>query len=368
MNKFQKQSVPWAMAAGRALLGPALIAGECCGWRGIALATVVVAALLSDIFDGVLARRWHCDTAGVRLFDSMADTVFYLCVALTLWLAQPHIWQDNALLLGGLLLLEALRFVVDFAKFGKPASYHSYLAKTWGLVLAIAVVSTLVEASASRLLPIALGLGIVTDLEGLAMSLMLPIWRKDVKTISAAWRIRRELLVSPPNPSRRIGRFASAGLGLALVLLLNTPHVWALESNQAVYIGGSTAVAADTAGSLDTTSPTTLFFRYAKPDGTPGQIGIDYAAIKTAYPSKEVTHHLGVAPAITVGLLAARQRRFFLTLTWTDAAGIGQAAKLEVSKRNQDPLLAVIRARMPHPCQNTPAPCRSPAMSPMTLQ
>ena len=32
--------------------------------------------------------------------------------------------------------------VRDFIKYGKPASYHSYLAKSWGLLLAITVVST----------------------------------------------------------------------------------------------------------------------------------------------------------------------------------------------------------------------------------
>src|SRR5438874_5417232 len=174
MSILRRQSIPWAMAAIRALLGPVLIVGDRCEWSCATLASLVLAALLSDIFDGVLARRWHCDTAAVRLFDSMVDTVFYLCVALALWLGQPRIWHDNALLLGGLLSLEALRFVVDFAKFGKPASYHSYLAKTWGLVMATAVIVTFASASASRMLPIALGLGVVTDLEGLAMSVMVP--------------------------------------------------------------------------------------------------------------------------------------------------------------------------------------------------
>jgi hypothetical protein len=55
MMKLRKESIPWAMAASRALLGPVIIVGERCGWSGVALASVVVTALLSDIFDGVLA-------------------------------------------------------------------------------------------------------------------------------------------------------------------------------------------------------------------------------------------------------------------------------------------------------------------------
>ena len=59
--------------------------------------------------------------------------------------------------------------------------------------MALAIIATFGSSHASRLLPLALWLGIATDLEGLAMSLILPIWRRDVKTLAAAWRIRREL-------------------------------------------------------------------------------------------------------------------------------------------------------------------------------
>jgi CDP-diacylglycerol--glycerol-3-phosphate 3-phosphatidyltransferase len=157
----------------------------------------VVAALASDIFDGVLARRWRCDTAGVRLFDSMADTVFYGCVAIALWIGQPHLLRANAGLLAALLALEAARFSVDFAKFGQPASYHSHLAKTWGLAMAAAVVAAFAWgdwAGASQLLGASLALGIACDLEGLAMSLLLPVWRNDVKGLRAAWLLRREMV------------------------------------------------------------------------------------------------------------------------------------------------------------------------------
>lgn len=153
---------------------------------------------------------------------------------------------------------------------------------------------------------------------------------------------------------------------LLMPFLFGSAVAFALEPNQAVYIGGSAAVAGDTPGTLDTTSPSTLFFRYKKPDGAAGQIGVDYAAIKTAVPGNEVTHHLGVAPAIAVGLIAPRQRRYFVTLTWTDEKGVAQAAQIEISKHDQQPLLAVIRARMPQPCQRTPSPCIRPTMANLT--
>jgi|GEM_PF-426463 len=216
--KFSKEQIPWVMLAGRAVLGPLLIAGEACGWSGVMTAWLVVTALVSDIFDGVLARRWHCDTAGVRLFDSMADTVFYVCAAIALWIGVPQVWRENAGLLSVLVGLEVARFGLDFAKFGKPASYHSYLAKVWGLVMAGAVVAVFASGRTSVLIPVALGLGIACDLEGLVMSLMLPVWRKDVETLRVAWQLRAQMGGTSRAVSFRTWGRAVKSLGFAMVM------------------------------------------------------------------------------------------------------------------------------------------------------
>lgn len=189
---LMKRYIPWLMAAARAALGPVVILGERCNWSGTTLAVMVVTALISDIYDGVLARRWKCDTAGVRLFDSMADTVFYVCVGVSLWFGRSPALRENAGLLAALLVAEVARYVVDFAKFGKPASYHSYLAKMWGLVMAIAVVTTLATGGGGLLIRGSLVLGLLCNAEGFAVSLILPRWTRDVKGIAAAMELRQE--------------------------------------------------------------------------------------------------------------------------------------------------------------------------------
>jgi phosphatidylglycerophosphate synthase len=194
---LRKENIPWLMAAVRALLGPVVIVGQTCQWSGITLAALIVTALLSDICDGILARHWHCDTAAVRLFDSMADTVFYICTTFALWRSQPLLFQRHALLLSFLLGFETLRFAFDFAKFGKPASYHSYLAKAWGLLLATSVIICFATPHGEPSVVAALIVGILCDLEGLTMSIILPIWQRDVKTLRQAWQARH-LILAPP--------------------------------------------------------------------------------------------------------------------------------------------------------------------------
>lgn len=365
---IRRQQIPWAMAAGRAVLGPVLIAGAACNGSGLALASLVITALLSDIFDGILARRWQCDTAGLRLFDSMADTVFYLCVAVALWIGQPQLCRANAGLMAALLTLEAMRFALDFAKFGKPASYHSYLAKAWGLVMAIAVVAVLASPHASGLIPVALLLGIACNLEGFAMSLLLPVWRKDVTSLRAALRLRDQMQgkvgIGRQGTAHHQPRAVSAaGAQLApiaasmLALCLLAAPAYALGPGKAIYTGGTSSVARDTAGSLDTTSPTTLQFQFKKRDGTAGRIGIDYAKIYGIEPSEEPVHHLGLLPWIAVSLVAHEQTRYLVTIRYAAADGTAQIAVFEVARSDRPIIVGIVNARSTRNCVARSYPC-----------
>ena len=356
-TNLKREHIPWLMASARAVLGPVLIVGAECGWNGLALAGIVVAALLSDIYDGVLARRWKCDTAGVRLFDSMVDTVFYLCTAVALWIGLPQLWRSYAGLLFGLLALEGVRFGFDFVKFGRPASYHSYLAKAWGLVMAIAVISSFAMQQANVLVPVALVLGILCNVEGLAMSWVMPLWRKDIKTLREAWRIRerfRSWERRRVRPGRRPfgGRqkFVFSGfLMLALSVVLVLP-ARAVEAGQVAYAGGSLSVTQGTIGSFDTTSPVALVFRFGGSGAGSNEVDIEYKKIQGFRYTTEVARHLGVLPAIAVGLLKSRERKHFITIRFTDSAGVAQAAVFEVAKNDPPALLAMLRARAPQVC------------------
>jgi CDP-diacylglycerol--glycerol-3-phosphate 3-phosphatidyltransferase len=158
------------------------------------LAVIVFVAFVSDIYDGVLARRWENETPALRVSDSIADTVFYLGAAAALWILTPNIFRNNKYWFAVLVALEGFRYAFDFLKYRKTASYHSYLAKVWGIVLAVVMIGLFAFEGSEALVRIALGLGIAVNIEGLAMSIMLPRWKNDVKTLGAAWLLRKAML------------------------------------------------------------------------------------------------------------------------------------------------------------------------------
>ena len=195
MSFHWRKFVPWAMVGMRAAFGPlmAVVAFRLAAPEML-LGTMIVAGFLSDIYDGILARRWGTATAALRVGDSVADTVFYLGVLAAVVERHWPVLREWLALLAALLLLEALRMVFDWAKYGRMASYHSYAAKLWGILLAVATVSVLCLDRAYWLVTVALVWGIVCDLEGVAMSLMLPERAHDVKTLRRALLLRREML------------------------------------------------------------------------------------------------------------------------------------------------------------------------------
>lgn len=178
----------------RLALAPGIVWAAFAGYANGVLSGCVLVALVSDIYDGVIARRLGCDTPAIRVADSLVDTVFYLCVLAALWLRKPEVVRRERPLLAILLTLECVRYVVDLRKFGRSSSYHSYLAKTWGLVMVIALILVFAFSRGGILLGIALVLGILCDVEGLVMSAILPQWQHDVKTIPRALALRRAML------------------------------------------------------------------------------------------------------------------------------------------------------------------------------
>ncbi len=181
--------VPLLLTLLRIALAPVVLATALSGGNRVVFAVCLVTAFLSDIFDGVIARRLGIATPALRRLDSIADSVFYIDATLAVWHLNPDAIMKSAGWLGLLIVLELARYAFDYAKFRREASYHMWSSKLWGIALFVAFMSLLAFDADNLLVTIAIVLGIVCDIEGLAISIVLKRWQSDVPTLAAAMKI-----------------------------------------------------------------------------------------------------------------------------------------------------------------------------------
>ncbi len=156
-----------------------------------AFGVCLTVAFLSDIFDGVLARRSGIVSPGLRRLDSSADTLFYLGAAVAVWHLHPAAITGRWMPLSALLGIELGRYAFDFYKFRRETAYHMWSSKLWGVALFGAFLSLLAFGKDGYIVDAAIYIGLAADLEGLAISVTLDRWRSDVSSICHAKRLRR---------------------------------------------------------------------------------------------------------------------------------------------------------------------------------
>jgi CDP-diacylglycerol--glycerol-3-phosphate 3-phosphatidyltransferase len=152
-----------------------------------------IIAILSDIFDGIIARRLGVSTVELRQADSWADIFLFICLAISTWLVYPHVLIDFKIPLFLALAAQLILFTISLIKFKKLPSFHTYTAKTWGLMLLIATVS-LFGFNYDEPLWLPIIFCWINSIEEIAMTLLLPEWKCDVLSIFHALNLRRDLL------------------------------------------------------------------------------------------------------------------------------------------------------------------------------
>ena len=187
--------IPLLLTVLRAALAPVMILLALYRPVSAGFAACLLTALLSDIFDGKIARRLGIATPNLRRLDSIADSIFYVAATYCVWVLHPEIIKSNYPALILLLVLELARYLLDLAKFGKEASYHMWSSKLWGLFLFTGFFAALVFGESGYPVYLAIYWGLIADLEGLLISLIMPVWKNDIPTFIHALKMRKALRI-----------------------------------------------------------------------------------------------------------------------------------------------------------------------------
>ena len=147
--------------------------------------------LVTDIFDGIIARKVGVSSEKLRRLDSQTDLIFWLTIGFSTYWLNPEIikehWKSITLIFG----MEAMCYILSIWKFGKETCTHAWLSKFWGLSLLLAFTFLIGFSTANWAFYLCLVLGLISHIDVILIILILPKWQFDVPSSFHAWKIRR---------------------------------------------------------------------------------------------------------------------------------------------------------------------------------
>jgi CDP-diacylglycerol--glycerol-3-phosphate 3-phosphatidyltransferase len=184
--------IPYLLIAIRFILAPIIIA--LAYFKGIESRFLIVSlmyfGLLTDIFDGIIARKVGVSSEKLRRLDSQTDLIFWLSLGFASYFLNPELikseWKEILLIC----VMEALCYIVSILKFRKETCTHAFLSKMWGLSLLIAFTYLIGFQQAGWAFYLTVGLGFISHIDVILIVLILQKWQYDVPSSYHAWKIR----------------------------------------------------------------------------------------------------------------------------------------------------------------------------------
>lgn len=141
----------------------------------------LVAAMLTDAFDGWIARGFHVKTKLGAFLDSVADSALTLVTVYGVWVFHRDVITGHALLCSLAVGLWALEMLLSLARYGRLSSFHTYLSKASGVLLGIYFGVLFVIGHQPWLFYLAMAVTIAGSLEEILLLAMIREWRADVR-------------------------------------------------------------------------------------------------------------------------------------------------------------------------------------------
>ena len=185
---------PYLLIAFRFLLAPTILIFSYYTEESIArlwIIVFIILGLLSDVFDGIIARQMGISTVKMRRIDSQTDLVFWLSIGIACYHLNPELIKVYRYEVIAIFIMEGLCYTISFLKFGKETCTHAFLSKLWGLCLLTAFISLIGFGHGGFPLQLAIYWGLFSQLDVILILLLLPKWQNDIPSTYHAYLIRR---------------------------------------------------------------------------------------------------------------------------------------------------------------------------------
>ncbi|WP_298535311.1 CDP-alcohol phosphatidyltransferase family protein [uncultured Algibacter sp.] len=186
-------SIPIALIIFRLMLVPIILAFAYFIGKDSKLTILILMylGLLSDILDGIIARKQNISSEKLRRMDSQTDMVFWLSMGFATWLLYPELIYDNGFAILVIISMEIMCYTISFIKFKKETCTHAFLSKLWAISLLVAFTSLIGFSHAGIPFAIAVILGFISYIDVVLIILILPKWTHDIPSAYHAYLVRK---------------------------------------------------------------------------------------------------------------------------------------------------------------------------------
>ena len=192
------KKIPIALIIARFFIGVLIVFLSCIeiNYYPAIIISLLAIGLLTDIFDGIIARKLKVSTQKLRRWDSTVDQLFFMAVVAATYLKFPSFYETHWQKITILIAFEVLTYAVGFLKFKKEIATHSIGAKIWTLFLFATLVDVIVEGNSNLLFDLFFWIGMLTRIEIIAIILILKNWTNDVPTFFHAIQLRQNKTIT----------------------------------------------------------------------------------------------------------------------------------------------------------------------------
>lgn len=161
----------------------------------VIVVTLLIIGLLTDVFDGIIARKLEISTEKLRVLDSNVDQFFWLSVIGAIFYTNPEFIKQNYHWVLVVVFFEILAYMMSYIRFRRTIATHSLLAKFWVITLLAFLVDLVLHSNSNWVFTVCLVLGIISRLEIIAIILLLKKWATDVPSIMVVSKVNRGIKV-----------------------------------------------------------------------------------------------------------------------------------------------------------------------------
>ncbi len=187
--------IPFALLYSRLVIAVLLIVFSFIAVSPGIIITLSIYAIVSDIFDGMLARHLKISTVKMRQTDTKIDTVFWLGCLFYLCMHHTAFIKTYVIQLIILVSSECIIILFGLLKFNERISYHTILSKVWALILLWFFIDLVSNDTSYISFTIAFWYGLMVQFEILAIAIILKINQTDVPGLVQAIKLRKGLLI-----------------------------------------------------------------------------------------------------------------------------------------------------------------------------